>query len=139
MCKAKKTTSLILIAIISFSTHTFSQNRVIKTNCYDVIDGISHFWIKDSLTNNGYRRSVYRQLLNCNLEKTYARYLLRKLGKPTRIDRYSDSSMYFRYYYYDYKKQDKGFEGPYGFDYIGFQIDPRDSSVIGISHGTGDY
>lgn len=130
---------MLLIVLYCSVINVFGQTLKVKQNCYDVIDDISHYWKKDSLTNNGYRKLVYRRLLDCQLDIVHVKYLLLKLGKPTRIDRYADSSTYYRYYYYDYKKQDKGFDGPYGYDFISFLIDSKDSIITKITHGTGEY
>lgn len=135
-----KSVKIVLFFIIIYISPSLYGQKTKRVTCSNVINETWYFWKKDSLTKNGYRKAVYRKFLDCQIDSVHMNYLVSKLGKPTLVRTYKNEKFFdLLYDYYDYKKMDKDFRGPYGYDYLFFSVGKNDSLITDIDWGSGDY
>lgn len=94
-----------LFIIVAFLIHSRvqAQDHQMFTS---LLDQISTQWKQDSTSCKGYRNSVSKLLLETKIDSVDKNFLLSRLGKPDRIEKFYSGNThknYVSYIYYVYK------------------------------------
>lgn len=99
--------SLFLIAFLLFSSCLTVSGQDPKDHnrqkCSDLIRTVSKGWKMDSLAGNGYRKTVYRDFLNCSIDGLTKLDVIQFLGAPNEKHYFYGGRVGFDYYYIDAK------------------------------------
>lgn len=109
-----------------------------SNNCTNVINRLSYYWKLDSLGTNGFRLYTFKKILNSYLDNVSRALILDKLGQPNQIVK-SNFGQEYRYYYYDFEKMPKGFDGAPAIYFLTFKYGEYDKFAKAVDIGFSDY
>lgn len=125
--------SIALSLAISVSVTSFCQEK-----CSNLIKTISKEWKHDSLTKEGYRSRIYKQLRHCIADSLSTIDLLKYLGKPVKIQKFYSGNtnknfVQHEYFYWDSYTIPN--EQPFERLYIAFVFDETGTFLQYIDNG----
>lgn len=91
---------ILAFGFLFFSLIGFSQS----SECSGLLKAISVEWKKDSMTSNGFRNQVYKQILECKKYDIKPEQLISYLGAPFEIQKWTQGKQKgvgYSYYYWN--------------------------------------
>lgn len=109
-----------------------------SNNCTNIINRLSYYWKLDSLGTNGFRLYTFEKILKSHFDNVSRSLILDKLGQPNQIVK-SNYGQEYRYYYYDFGRMPKGFDGAPAIYFLTFKYGDYDKFAKVVEIGFSDY
>lgn len=109
-----------------------------SNSCSSILNILSYNWKLDSLGTNGFRFDTFERILKSDLNNISVSFLFDKLGQPNQIVK-SNFGLEYRYYYYDFGKMPKGFDGSPAIYFLTFKYSKYEKYAKAIEKGFSDY
>src|SRR5438045_233797 len=131
---------LVLLTFVVFDKYSIGQNNqpAVPSQCSQIILRISKDWKRDSLTANGFRTKVFKELRNCIVDTVAVEFLLKCLGKPAVVRKFysgNTNKNYTEYIYYYWDSYTIPKEAPFERLYICFVYDENGKQLQYIDDG----